>query len=285
MSNLYARHAVRIVLWLVLSYCLLTKARGAEPYIIIANDGRVLVGQLDAATDAQSLWVRRELPGMQLRSAISWSEIQQVQHQGQALALTELKQQSSQHITPAASIAELAAAAPEVHAVPVEQISQFDNKVVTLQIEATLANWDNDPQTDGLEVVVVPLNKQRQLVPIHGQIDLKLTGFYDPWNHARRQSFDRDNFNLAQSTHLVRPADFANGPAVYQLEFRNQHPENMQQIVPLGLLQARLGVAGQGVFEASQSDVCLQPVSYIRDQLKFFTGQRGLPSEQWLRVP
>ncbi len=78
----------------------------------------------------------------------------------------------------------------------------------------------------------------------------------------------------------MREADFSRGAAVYQLPFNEIFPEQEFNLVPLGIVTARLGVATQGAFTASESDVVLRRPSYLRDQLQYTYDRRDLPNER-----
>jgi hypothetical protein len=129
--------------------------------------------------------------------------------------------------------------------------------------------------------VVRPLDATGRIGPISGQIELTLYG----------QDIRRSNVLdlqpppfpvLGRRSFQVRSSEFREDGVVVELPYAQRNPEFDLHIFPEGLLQARLGVPGQGVFDAADAWVFLRPPSVIRDQLEFQTGRRFLPMERAL---
>jgi hypothetical protein len=71
-------------------------------------------------------------------------------------------------------------------------------------------------------------------------------------------------------------SDFGPNGATVDLPFKKLDPERDLDVIPVGLLQARLGISGQGSFQAPATELWLRPTSYLRDELQLHTGQRSL---------
>ena len=151
-------------------------------------------------------------------------------------------------------------------------------RVTSLQIEACLAQWDADPQPDGLRVWVFPLDAGGKIVPVHGQLDLTLVGTTQPIAGAAWQKTPRFP-ELERKSQLVRHSDFLAGPAVYQVPFSRAQPDYDLQLAWPGLLHARLRVPSVGAFDASAAGLELREFSPFRDTLWQHTGRRYLPLE------
>ncbi|MFH1923324.1 MAG: hypothetical protein ABIP48_25965, partial [Planctomycetota bacterium] len=68
--------------------------------------------------------------------------------------------------------------------------------------------------------------------------------------------------------------------AKYRFPFQAVHPEFDLELAPYAAVHARLSVPGEGVFEATESDVRVRPYSATRDHLQYTTGQRFFPLER-----
>ena len=64
-----------------------------------------------------------------------------------------------------------------------------DGRLAALEMHAELANWDRDVEPDGLRVHVFPLDDQRIVVPVEGNITMRLIG------HRYRRGGGRDGFH------------------------------------------------------------------------------------------
>lgn len=147
-------------------------------------------------------------------------------------------------------------------------------RVKALRVEAQLANWDADVAPDGLQVTIYPLDAHGQLVPVHGRVALTLIGELEPSERNHRMRRPPEFIELERKSFQVRPADFANGPAVYLLPFRGLQPDATPDLAAQALIKARLLVPGQGAFDASYAQVWLRDFSRFRDQLELYRGRR-----------
>ena len=142
-------------------------------------------------------------------------------------------------------------------------------------IDAELANWDSDVEVDGLLLHVYPLTENRISVPVDGSLQIEVLG-----QKFLRQRQPTNVFEVARTSHRVRKQDF--GPtrgATYRIPFRTIHPEFQLDVGTYGMVHARLGVPGQGSFEASVH-TRLRTFDPVRDQLQLQRGKRFFASER-----
>ncbi len=255
-----------------------------KPIAIELVSAREVHGVLAADSDDDYLWINREEEGVYLSSGFPQSEIVGwrilgEKHEGDLPSTA--KEAKSPTVTTVKS-----PAIPSVEEdTPYPQLTPAVNRVASLRIYASVANWDADAEADGLEVIVQPVDTLGNVVPVRGQLDFKLLGQRSPWDrieptrHGRRllPRFDR----LEDWSRRVHPNQVAADGVVYRLEFRNFHPDRDLSVSVESLLQARLGVAGQGVFEASSGSLFLRPFSPLRDDLQQHTGSRYFQQERF----
>lgn len=279
--------------------CWMTQAAAAtnpQPDSVLRVEvasGRHFVGAVDRQTDAECLYLRSVQGVMQVVRPIEWRRIVRAEIAGMSLSAEQLRnevQEVQRRLPPAPASTPRAAPGPVAmpasanrQAVPQvlpKNIPSADRHVRSLALEATLANWDADVESDGLVVRIYPLDDQGQVVPVDGSLELELVA---PRSGPR--SDPSPPVQIGRWVRRTRPDDFqASGPfadgARYRLEFQAIHPEFDRQVTAGGLLHARLSVPGQGTFEATTSTVRIRPYSAARDWLEQATGRRFLPSER-----
>ncbi|MCG6157220.1 hypothetical protein [Rubinisphaera margarita] len=151
---------------------------------------------------------------------------------------------------------------------PVEIRNQPE--IQSLKIRAGFDSWDRDTQPDGLTVEIFPRAARRLPVDAEGTITFELFAERQhPLPHEERfESIGRWSVELS-SEDYIRP-----GVAVVELPWRNTEPYENNEWKPLGLLTARLFVAGVGTFDASDANVPLREWSRFRDDLGLHRGSR-----------
>ena len=152
-----------------------------------------------------------------------------------------------------------------------ERVPTVRAPVRTMTIQAAAAQWDNDAFPDGLTVRICPVAADGTPAAVNGELTLTLRGFI----HG---SYRRDSFALhpqphefERTSHLVKPTEFIDGTAVYRLPFSRIRIDRDLEIEPPCVVHARLGVPGQGVFEAACT-VLIRPWDPFVDRLPYFTG-------------
>jgi hypothetical protein len=269
-------------------------------------NGHIVRGEPDIQTDEHRLWIRRESSGVQIASGFPWQDIHYIQSGNQRYSGHDFFPEVQKIKTAGQSYRELAPGSSQVESAkePLAATggsstsvgddmrrSAARRRVQTLYIEAYLAQWDGDAQTDGLRVFVYPLAADGELVPVYGQIDLFLLGEVERATGVVASPVMPQFRELERGSHMVRPGDFvrpndlARGAAMYELPFRQFHPDFYFDVARQALVHARLGVPGQGLFLASDANVQLRGFSRIRDELQMRTQQRFFPAEDALERP
>ena len=271
-----------------------------EPITVELQNGQVIQGDPDEQTDATRLWLRRELDGIQITSGFPWDQVRQVKTGGQVLLAREFFSQADATKSAGKTYQQLPSAKGRAQAIQQASVTTevlpkpvsdefhrkaIERRVKTLYIEAYLAQWDGDPQTDGLRVFVYPLSADGELVPVNGQIDLFLLGEIERATGIVGNPVMPQFRELDRTSKLVKAGDFARGAAVYELPFRQFHPDFYYDVARQSLVHARLGVPGQGLFLASDANVQLRGFSRIRDELQMKTPQRFFPAENAIERP
>jgi len=267
--------------------------RPDEPIELLLRDGRRVIGTVDGRSSHDLLWLNTRMAGVELASRYPWDDVVEIAQGPTPLSVDELLTQldsaklpaiperpglegpgSTVLIQNAPGAEDLLPASPPLTA-----------RVQALQIDARLANWDADAPADGLLVTIYPQTSLGDWTPVRGNLDLWLLG--EVWPRPEQPyRYPRSGFQeLGRASHLVREVDFSHGPATFQLPLRHVHPEAMHAIATYGIVHARLGVNGQGVFEAADSFVRLRQASPTRDRLQLFHGQRFFPIERPPRLP
>jgi hypothetical protein len=141
---------------------------------------------------------------------------------------------------------------------------------VTLVIHAYVGQWDADAQTDGIEIELIPLDKNGQVCPVSGHVEITLVIEDEKLNGGLSIPLRPEFKQLERKSFTVQPEQFTNGPARFQLPFRQSHPEFNQRISPTALVHARLSIPGYKVLEASESNVLIRQCSYFRDQMQYY---------------
>jgi hypothetical protein len=262
---------------------------------IVLLDGHELSGRLDGQSDGQWLWLARSDRGVHISSGFPWPAIQHIHTPSGEVDPGQLRQAISQWPKTEGRLTQdsqpfvreeitdepmtKSEIAPTSQPFSAPRKDSAWHPVQTLHVEAELASWDSDVQPDGLRVFVFPLDRDGDIAPVRGNIDLTLFGLDSPSDEPPRRPWPPRFPELERASYLVRASDFADGPAVYRLPFSRVHPDFEATLASVGMMHVRLGVNGQGVFEASAADVCLRAPSRFRDQLQHSSRHRYLPIE------
>jgi hypothetical protein len=136
------------------------------------------------------------------------------------------------------------------------------NKVESISVQAALANWDRDADTDGIEIRLAPRTADGRVIEINGVMKIDLLGRrYSP--SQREPSIA----TLGQWSQAVRAANSSHvSAAIYRLPFSTVVPDFDTNLQSLGLLRVQLNIHGQGDFFA-ETTVRIRSYNPIRDQL------------------
>jgi hypothetical protein len=292
------------------------------PVTITLTNGRSVSGFVDSRTSEQELWVRRIEPSIVLRNGYDWGRIAGVEYQDKKLSSEEFRQLAPGLATkltkkfwakfwtmtvasiPDGEFETPGSPQPAWISTPISDSSDPTSPlspvplhpvppapVVSLRIDARLANWDNDPEPDGLLVAVTPFDPAGLPVATSGQIQFTLIGqnvsygsYFGDRTYGAGQS--RPLFpELARQSFLVHPADFASGPAIYMVPFRTYFPQFNDEIGSQAVLTARLLIPGQGAVQASDDRINIRPPNWVRDERQQYFGNRYFPEERARQHP
>jgi len=247
--------------------------------------GRVFRGEVDPKTDDRHLWMRFGAGAVIVQRPIRWESVAQVRFGNLDIPAQEFRDlvdslrakigtKMSEAKTNLLIIGDSTKQNAGVSSSR-EEYSRQVERVRSLAIEATVANWDADVEVDGLLVCVYPLDVEGHLVELGGTLQVELIG-RENVALARGSSFRR----LGRWSRKVEANDFGLRGAVYRLPFQGAHPQFDTGYSAHGAVHARLVVPGQGVFEATASDVRVRPPSAFRDDLQQGTGHRYFHGER-----
>ena len=272
----YSVHKLRVLLTFgsCLATCFVATELRAELQVE-TTDNRVLRGEIDSKSSAELLWVRHAQERIVLTSSVAWSAIQSAKLDGNAIEIAALKQQVQQQSLP------LAAETPPsfftkhvVRKMPLATHgSRAPARIVSIQVDAILVNLDRDVEPDGLQVAIIAYNDQGNSVPVRGNLSARLWGQRSN-SHGSPLRFEE----LQRWTQPVERKDFQDDVATFAWRFRTVRPEFDFRLWPDALLNVRLGVPGQGNYEASVP-VIVRSFNPFRDRLQQYEGSRFLPNE------
>lgn len=231
-----------------------------EHVAITLHDARQIQGVVTEETTEQRLSLARTIRGITTQSSIPREKIAKIDPRSpldHAMEDAHSKPRPVRRLPPKAPTA----------------------KIEHLEVRARLANWDNDPEPDGLIVEVSPRDREGNFVAAAGGIDLELYG--ERHRHGGRVFDDREPFPLLdRSSQIVRSSDASGDAYVVQLPFRRFHPDRNLELGPFALVRVRFSTAGQGVFEAADDWTVIRESSRFRDDLQQLTGRRYHAREQ-----
>lgn len=270
--------------------------RAAEAVVRLAS-GRQFAGTIDGRAGAERLWLRTTYGGVTIRRPIAWDRVVAASLDGTELSVAAFRAaalaaaaEDSVVDSPLAAAVTFRGATPEPTPGPTSEsvppgplvpdgrpasFPHLDGRVYSLGIDAWVANWDDDVEVDGLVLHVYPLAHGWRPTPVSGTLAVELFGERVQAS-ARREAFPQ----LGRWSRAVHPADFGPAGAVYQLEFRNAHPEFDLGLAAHGLLRVQLTAPGHGTFEASLAELRVRPYSGVRDRMQQRRGRRFLPAER-----
>ncbi len=245
------------------------------PARVALVDGRVVEGELDDATDEHHLWLRRGDDRVLLSTSYRWNEVASVEIDGQVVTSKQILDQSADYV--AAWPEYFLFAQDESHrahsATCDEPIGRLPRAVSTSFV-AELANWDGDVEPDGYEIAVTVFDELGQPMAVRGTLAARLEG-----ERGDRRGVPMVPVELERWTNRIDLDQFANGPAVFRLPFRQIDPEVELDIEPGGILEVEVGAFGYGRMAASRA-VPIRAFNPIRDRYELSTGSRFFPGER-----
>lgn len=254
--------------------CSSSSATASSLVVVWLEDGRMLAGQVDPRTNDERLWLRSDSPTFVVATSAVWEHIKAVNANGERLSVAEFSKRVDEFRPQQALPNAMPGPAREVvenATTTVTRSIQQSNaatRVVSLDVEARVANWDQDAATDGVEIRVFPRNTFGEIVPISGQITATLVARNQLPVHDRNAFPQLGRWSLQADT-----SDFGPSGAVYRLPFRGRHPDEEFSLEPHGLVEVSLYAFGQGRF-TSDAAVYLRRFNPIRRDMQLRVNDR-----------
>jgi hypothetical protein len=254
----------------------------------ILVDGRLISGWGAATTNEDRLDLLVSTDRVRLTAHLNWKQVASIEVRDRNISVARFRKQLAKFVLPV--LPPLKGDSTPFRIEPLldensgEPLTASQTTVRSIQMEARLASWDNDSESDGLllELFVLAATGHPTIVP--GQLSATLTGLRQAITGGQSTLNRKPPMaQLEQWSVPVRVSDFADGRAVLKLPFRKLQPDRDLNIATETLLEISYGVPTVGVFKASQPDVLIRQPGFFRNQLFLSTGNRLLPSEAPLR--
>jgi hypothetical protein len=233
--------------------------------------GRVFTGAVDTATNERELWLRFDAPSGAFLRPIEWDRVTKATLGEAELTVDELRARVDELGTEHPLIGQIRQR-PGVRFAPPQRETVIPvpepARIRSLQIEASIGNWDADAEQDGIVVRALPLDGDDQIVAVDGVLEVRLIGVSgkrrpSPSNLARARDTQRPI--IGHWTVSLTVDQFGSYGAVVKLPFQAVDPQFDPHIRSLGTVQADLAVAGQDVFHARAELVRLRPFAIRND--------------------
>jgi hypothetical protein len=257
----------------ILMLCLLQSAIGAEivEVKLTLASGRAFVGVVDAASNAETIWLRSGSGQALIRRPIAADKISSIEIAGKAGTVADLRELALNDAGEMKSPSDLVRQVTKGKIVvqnplPKPTPSAGENSQgistlppVTLRLNAATANWNADASQDGLLVSIFPLDREGNVVPVNGTVEIEWWG---------SQAVSRTTTPVGRES--VRPVRWgywseqltpANSQAGHrlQLPFQHFHPQHQPLLFPYSLVRVRLIVPGVGNLTADLDGVRALP--------------------------
>jgi len=268
-------------------------AAAADVVVVVLHSGRVLSGCVGERTDDADLWLFSAEPSILLSSATPWSDVKSVTVRGKSFTAADFQGVVGQLKTPV-PVETFRHPAFPVFTVPVSARP----RVRSLEVLASLSNWDRDIATDGLEVRLSPLTCDEDLAEVEGLVTVRLLGrrrgTRDRLESSQQFGFWTNGANVSEYwpgrgpqryvelgrwTERIRAVCLTERGYVLRLPFRRVHPEYDLDVALDGVVDVRLNVTGQGAWNAT-TPVQLRTFSPLRDELETYRRTRFFPDER-----
>ncbi len=245
-------------------------AQGQSTVDVTTNGGRTLSGEIDERSDQNTLWIRITEGQVILTTSVAWSEIASAELEGKPIEIAELSRNLSDYATSASPTF-----LTEYEQIPRDNLSVVHSLgavrkpvVASIEIEAGLVNLDRTVELDGLLVALAAFDTHGIAVPVRGSLSARLIVQRTDERTGRIsfQEFQRWSMPVVEK-------NFLDGIAELPLRFRRASPDFDWQLCSSAILHVRLGVFGEGNFEASVP-LTIREVNPLRDQMQNLLGSR-----------
>ncbi|MDZ4657127.1 MAG: hypothetical protein SH868_06060 [Bythopirellula sp.] len=245
-------------------------ARSEGGVQVTTKAGRTLAGEIDSRSDQDTLWIRITEGNIILTTSLAWSEVLTVELEGKSIEVTELSRNFMEYATvaPATFLTEFEQT-PRENLSVVHPLGAFrKSALASIEIEAGLINLDRTVELDGLLVALAVFDTHGVAVPVRGSLSARLIVQRTDQHTGRIgfQEFQRWSVPVVEK-------NFIDGIAELPLRFRRASPDFDWELCSSAILNVRLGVTGQGNFEASLP-VTIREVNPLRDEMQNLLGSR-----------
>lgn len=258
----------------------------APPVVVVETlDGRTVSGKVDARTDGERLWLRRESATILYSTQVAWEAIETATLEGEPIDRTKLAERAPSLVQPAPEAfisAHLSTKDPDdalpepgerAPGVAGDALPEKRRQVVDVAVAAWLIDFDRDVEHDGVALCISPLDKTGTQLPVRGSLTARLiVQRYDA--HTGRRWYE----NAQRWRRMIEVDDFADGVASFRLPFRTVAPEHDLELRSQALLNVRLSAAGHGNYESS-TGIAIRPLHPFRDTLQLHRGSRFAENE------
>ena len=262
-----------------------------ETVFVQLRDGRVVSGRVGDKTDDHELWLFAAEPSILIQNAIDWPDVVSASIGDRSLTAAELRE-SAEQLKSSLPVALLRKPAVQ----GVRPLPEAELRVQSLEMVTSLANWDADAETDGLEVRLQPLAEDGELQPAEGMVSVRLYGrrlgtrqrletqqrfgFWNDGSNPSEYHFGRGPARYVEIGHWserIRVAQFTPSGCVVRLPFRRVHPERDLDLALDGLVHADFSVQRRVVHASAPIE--LRAFNPYRDELQLNRLTRFLPGE------
>ena len=265
------------LLSIVIAALLAPRAPAGEPpapLTVQTHDGRSYTGFVDRETSKTHLVVRMERGRAAVWYPIPWSRIEGAQHEGREITADELRELANRIQTSRQVVLQ-----PRHRPVKPELPLPVAASPAAISIDAQLANWDADVESDGILLWLKVIDNAGSTTAAPGSLEVELFAPLARKYHEVPQGRGYSVELIERWSVNVTEAQFRGGEARIRLPFGALHPQFDGGVDLFGLVHARLAVSGHGVFEQSLDGIPLRPFAPTRDALLDNEGRHFLPTE------
>jgi hypothetical protein len=276
----FARCGIALLAGASMSVAVYAAAPAGKQLRIETRDDRELNGVMDVRTDERHLWLRREERNVVMTVPVAWDAVATASVGGDSIDVDDLKSRRNELASAAtqsfsgepelASVIPAPAAVTPVSFVTASQAPHVRNLEIVC---AELINLDRDVEPDGIEVSIAAVGEHGLPLAVRGSFRATLVGERRP-----ATSGEIEFGELGRWTQRVRPEDFVDGVATYDLRFRVTAPEWEFDVAPDAILTIELGASGHGHYAAS-APLALRRFNPLRDQMQLYRDSRFAPAE------
>ena len=267
--------------------CLAISVSNAQETITVKlTSGRSFTGMVDQQTDNDRLWLRYGTNGTTVIRPIAWERVVQATHNGTNIDSPEvidlainLKSSAPprEFFASRSNTSNDANAGIETHS---DRASTLDAKVASVDFDAVIGNWDRDVEVDGIVINIIPVSTMQELVPVNGTLTVSLTALVSRSFQEVPRGRGQVPTQIARWSKVIKASEFEPSGVNVRLPFQRTNPEFDTDSHTYGLVNVKLVVPGQGVFESSLDAMRIRPFAPTRDYLERSHGSRFLSKEQ-----